>query len=173
MISSCKQSYFNLSLTQSILTFQYDPEDTQCSISIPSLPRMPSHVLWDYKHLEVGVKSIHLHKSATPISLSKSQFWSHAYSVALISIFHIFCFIYLTFLLKYCWLIMFCQFLLYSKVSQSHICIHSFSHIIFHHVLSKVMGYSSLFYTAGLHCLSILNVIVWSSRRGSVVNESY
>ena len=32
---------------------------------------------------------------------------------------------------------MFCQFLLYSKVTQSNICMHSFSHILFHHVLSR------------------------------------
>ena len=31
---------------------------------------------------------------------------------------------------------MFCLFLLYSKVTQSHIYIHSFSHIILHHVPS-------------------------------------
>ena len=30
---------------------------------------------------------------------------------------------------------MFCQFLLYSKVTQSYIYIHSFSHIILHHVV--------------------------------------
>ena len=48
------------------------------------------------------------------------------------------------------------QFLLYSKVTQPYICVHSFLNIIFH----QDIGYSSLCYTAGLHGLSILNVIV-------------
>jgi len=67
---------------------------------------------------------------------------------------------------------MFCQFLLYSKVTQLHththtqiymciyIYIHSFSHIILHHVPSQVARYSSLCYTAGSHCSSTLNEIV-------------
>ena len=55
---------------------------------------------------------------------------------------------------------MLCQFLLYSKVTQSHTHIHSFSHIIFHHVSCQETGYSSLCCTAGPRCLSILNVIV-------------
>ena len=42
---------------------------------------------------------------------------------------------------------MFCQFLVYSKVT--HLYIHSFSHIFLHHVPSQVAGYSSLCYTAG------------------------
>ena len=36
----------------------------------------------------------------------------------------------------------------------------SFSHIIFHHVLSLEIGYSSLCCTVGPHCLSILKVRV-------------
>ena len=52
------------------------------------------------------------------------------------------------------------QFLLYSKVTQSYICIHFFSHIVFHHGLSQETGYSSLCYTVGPHCLTILDVIV-------------
>ena len=55
---------------------------------------------------------------------------------------------------------MLCQFLLYGKVTQSHICIHSFSHIIFHRVLPQKIGYSYMCCTVGLHCLSILNIIV-------------
>ena len=55
----------------------------------------------------------------------------------------------------YSWFTVFCQL---STVQQSdpvtHIYIHSFSHIITHHVLSQVTRYSSLCYTAGLHCLS-------------------
>ena len=39
---------------------------------------------------------------------------------------------------------MFDQFLLPSKVTQSYLCMYSFSHIIFYHVLSHVIGYSSL-----------------------------
>ena len=57
---------------------------------------------------------------------------------------------------------MLCQFLLYSKMTQSYIYKHSFYHIlfIFHHVLSQETGYRSLCCTAGPHCLSILNGIV-------------
>ena len=47
------------------------------------------------------------------------------------------------------------QFLLYSKVTQSYIYIHSFCHTVFHYVLSQEIGYSSLCYTVGPHCLSI------------------
>ena len=52
-------------------------------------------------------------------------------------------------------LIYMCQFLLYSIVTQRYL-----SHTIFHHVLSQETGYSSLCYTVGPHCLSILSVIV-------------
>ena len=41
------------------------------------------------------------------------------------------------------------------------IIVHSFSHIIFYLVLSQETGCSRLCYTAGSHCLSILNVIVF------------
>ena len=51
---------------------------------------------------------------------------------------------------------MLCQFLLYSKVTQSYIYIHSYSHITSHHGLSPEIGYSSLCCTVGPHCLSIL-----------------
>lgn len=60
----------------------------------------------------------------------------------------------------YNWFIMFCQFLPRSKVTQAYIYIHSFSHIIFYHVPSQMIGYSSLCYIPGSHCLSILIVIV-------------
>ena len=46
-------------------------------------------------------------------------------------------------------------------MTQSYIYVHSFSHTIFHHVLSQESGYSSLCCTVGPHCLSILTVIVW------------
>ena len=59
------------------------------------------------------------------------------------------------FLLKYSWFTMLCQFLLYRIVTQSYIYIYSFSHIIFQHVLSQEIGYSSLCCTVGLHCLSM------------------
>ena len=62
--------------------------------------------------------------------------------------------------IKYSWFTMLCQFLLYSKVTQSYICIHYFSHTIFHRLLSQETGYNSLCYIVGTHCLSILNVIV-------------
>ena len=55
------------------------------------------------------------------------------------------------------------NFLHYSKPTQSHththICIHSFSHIILHHAPSLVTSYSSQCYEAGSHCLSITNAI--------------
>ena len=53
-----------------------------------------------------------------------------------------------------------CQFLLYSLMTHSYLYIHSLSYSIFHYGLSQETGYSSLCYTVGCHCLSILNVIV-------------
>ena len=50
---------------------------------------------------------------------------------------------------------MFCEFLLHSKVTQSYVYIHYFSHIVLHHVLSQVTGYSSLCYIAG-HSLNFI-----------------
>lgn len=41
-----------------------------------------------------------------------------------------------------------------------YIYLHSFSHTIFHHILSQENGYSSLCCTVGPRCLPILNVIV-------------
>ena len=61
----------------------------------------------------------------------------------------------------YSWYTMFCQFLLYRKVSQLSIYIHSFSHIIFHHVSLQVTRYRSLCYIAGHHCLPTRNAIVF------------
>ena len=47
---------------------------------------------------------------------------------------------------------MFCQFLLYSKVTQSHVCVHththSFSHIILHHVRINLLICKSSMYHA-------------------------
>ena len=43
----------------------------------------------------------------------------------------------------------------------SHMYTHSFSHTILHHALPQMARYSSLCYTAGSHCLSIQNAIVW------------
>ena len=45
-------------------------------------------------------------------------------------------------------------------VIHTHIYIHSFSRIIFHHGLSKETGYSSLCCAVGPHCLFTLNIIV-------------
>ena len=59
---------------------------------------------------------------------------------------------------------MLCQFLLYSKVTQSYIHVHSFSCIIFHHVPSQEMGYSSRCYTVRAQCLSALfHFLYWST----------
>ena len=44
--------------------------------------------------------------------------------------------------------------------THTHIYTHFFSYIIFHHVLSQVIGYSSLCCTVGPHCLLTLNKIV-------------
>ena len=55
------------------------------------------------------------------------------------------------------WIIVLCQFLPYSIVTQSYICMHSFSYTMFHHVLSRETVSSSLGWTVGPHCLSILN----------------
>ena len=70
---------------------------------------------------------------------------------------HFFFFL-LFFELKYSKFTTLCQFLLYSTVTQSYLYIHSFSHIIFYHGLSQEIGYSSLGYTRGPHCLYILKV---------------
>ena len=61
---------------------------------------------------------------------------------------------------KYSWLIVLCQFLLHSKVTQLHIYTYSFFYIIFYHSLFQEIAYSSLCYTVRSHCLSILNVIL-------------
>ena len=61
--------------------------------------------------------------------------------------------------LKYSRFTVLCQFLLYSIVTQLYICIHSFSHTIFHCVLSRET-YSSLCCMVGPHCSCILNVII-------------
>ena len=73
---------------------------------------------------------------------------------------------------------MFCQFLLYSKVTHSYIHIyiytyihtHSFSHILLHHLPSQVTRCSSLCYIAGSHCLSTPNAkvcIYWNETLNS------
>ena len=54
---------------------------------------------------------------------------------------------------------MLCQFLLYSKATQSNIYTHSLSPIIFYHGPSQETGHSSLCCTGG-HFLPILKVIV-------------
>ena len=59
---------------------------------------------------------------------------------------------------------MFCQFLLYHKVTQFYIYIYiyiymymySFSHLIHYHVPSQVIEYSYLCYTTGPHRLLII-----------------
>ena len=56
----------------------------------------------------------------------------------------------------YSWFTMFCQILLYSKVTQLYIYAFFF-HNIFYHVVLQAIEYSSLCNTAGPHCLSILN----------------
>ena len=53
---------------------------------------------------------------------------------------------FLKFFFNYSWFIMFCQFLLYNKVTLSYIYMHSFSHIILYHIPSQVTQYHSLNY---------------------------
>ena len=65
----------------------------------------------------------------------------------------------LAFFFNYSWFTMLCQFL-YSMVTESYICIYSFSHTIFQCLLSQETGYSSLCCTLGPHCLPNLHVIV-------------
>ena len=48
----------------------------------------------------------------------------------------------------YSYFIVFCQFLLYSKMTQLYTHTHSFSHIILYHIPTQVIGYSPLCYTA-------------------------
>ena len=74
---------------------------------------------------------------------------------------------FILFLLEYSWFKVLCQFLLYSIVTQSYICVcvcmyiytHFFSHTIFHHVLPQGIRYRPLCCSVGPHCISILNVI--------------
>ena len=64
-------------------------------------------------------------------------------------------------LLKHSWFTVWCQFLLYGKVTQFCIYIYTFfSYTLFHHVLSQETGYSSLCCTGWPHCLFIQSVIV-------------
>ena len=53
------------------------------------------------------------------------------------------------------------QSLLYSKVTQLYTYRHSFFNILFHCGLSQDIEYSSLCYTVGPCCLSILYIIVY------------
>ena len=66
-----------------------------------------------------------------------SSVLSHDATVLTISFFFFFLVFY------YSWLTMLCQFPLYSKVTQLYIYIFSFSHNIFCHVPSQVIGYNS------------------------------
>ena len=54
-----------------------------------------------------------------------------------------------------------CDHLCYMAQWQLYTYIHSFKNIIFHYGLSQEIGYSSLCYTDGPCCLSILNERVW------------
>ena len=56
---------------------------------------------------------------------------------------------------------MFCQSLLYSKVTQFYTYIYSFLNVLFHYGLSREIGYSYLCYTVGLCCLPILKEVVF------------
>ena len=74
------------------------------------------------------------------------------------------------FKLKHSWFTMLCYFQVYSKVIQLYIymCIYVYMHvyiyilfqIVFHNRLLQDIEYSSLCYTVGLCCLSILYIVV-------------
>ena len=51
---------------------------------------------------------------------------------------------------------------MYMYIHTLYIYIYTFSYTIFHQVLSQGVGYSSLCYIVGPHCLATLNVIVRS-----------
>ena len=55
--------------------------------------------------------------------------------------------------LELSWCTVLCQFLLYSRVTQSYTHIYSISHIIFHHVLFQETEYTSLCCIVGPHLL--------------------
>ena len=61
---------------------------------------------------------------------------------------------------KYNWFTKLCQSLLYSKVIQLHTYKHSFFFIFFSVMLLQDVEYSSLCYTVGTCCVSILRIIV-------------
>ena len=61
--------------------------------------------------------------------------------------------------LTYSWFMMLCQFLQYSKVTQSRTGMHLLN-VIFHQGLSQEIGYSSLCCRGEPGCLFILNVLV-------------
>ena len=92
----------------------------------------------------------------------KNQAWNSSlepHSICLVWFWFWF-FVCLFVLFTYSWFTMWCRFLLHYKVTQSFICTHSLSYIIFHQGLSQGTGYSFLCCTVGPHCLSILNEIV-------------
>ena len=70
-------------------------------------------------------------------------------------------FLILLLLLKYSWFTVLCQSLLYIKVTLVYNYRHSFLYILFHYGLSQDIAYSSLCYTVGPCCSSILHIIVF------------
>ena len=60
--------------------------------------------------------------------------------------FFLFFFYYAFYFFYYTWFRAFYQFLLYSKVTQSYIYLHYFSHVIFHHILSQATRHCSQYY---------------------------
>ena len=73
----------------------------------------------------------------------------------IIELFSISDFTYFFFFKNYSWFTVLCQFLLYSKVTQS---IYIYTHFL---ILSAIMFYPKRLDAIGPHCLSILNVIVF------------
>ena len=59
---------------------------------------------------------------------------------------------------KYNWFTMLCKFVVYSKVIQTYIYIFFLFHILFHYDFSQDIEYTSLCYTVGPCCLSILYI---------------
>ena len=104
-------------------------------------------------------KQTPMYPSISPTNITLPHFRSSLYVSSQMQFSSFFFFIFFIFIKV--WLIY--SVLSISAVYQSDPVIpiyNYFFHMIFHHVLSKAIRYSSLCYTAGPHCLSILNVIV-------------
>ena len=91
--------------------------------------------------------------------LKKNNMWLHTYtfnSNSGLQGFNYFIFI----VLKYNWFTMLCQFILYSKVTQSHTHTHIYTFLFLYYLPPHSIPRDRIQFLAGPHCLSILNVVV-------------